>query len=349
MTATKERQTDDPDLRLLKPTSWVRRFSTSSGAYILILDVILVIVFGTLSGGVFFSPRAVDSLLLSSAEVLLIAAALALMLGAGQFDLSLGANLVLSSIAGATVMRAVAGTDQSGSSPTAGLAIVLGIVVALAVGAAFGAVNGFIIGYLNVNSLLATLGTTGIGTGIGLLLTNGADIAGIPSQLLSGFGQNSVLYIPLPALLAVLVTVVLWATLRFTKFGIDTLAIGSSRSAAERAGIKVRRHIMALATLTGLLAGLAGVLDISRFGSTSIASHANDAFTAITGVVIGGTALAGGKVSMIGVVWGTLLAIVLQIGLVVVGVASFWQVIAVGIVLIVAVAFDQVRTRSRIH
>lgn len=121
----------------------------------------------------------------------------------------------------------------------------------------------------------------------------------------------------------------------------QTLAIGSSRSAAERAGLRVRAHLIALTVLGGALAGVAGFIDLSRFGSTALAGHGNDGLTAVTAVVIGGTLLEGGYISVSGTVWGAALAVILQSGLVIVGVPSFWQLIAVGVVLLIAVMLDR--------
>jgi ribose transport system permease protein len=100
-----------------------------------------------------------------------------------------------------------------------------------------------------------------------------------------------------------------------------------------------------LALITGTLAGLAGFVDIARFGTTTVAGHAQDGLAAVTAVVIGGTLLEGGRVSITGAVWGSGLAIILSDGLVVLGVAPFYQLITIGVVLIVAVALDRLRYR----
>ncbi|WP_185740502.1 ABC transporter permease [Homoserinimonas aerilata] len=287
--------------------------------------------------------------MLSSTQALLLALGMAMLLGAGFFDLSLGANLVLSSVVGGLTIKAVTGPKlDDGSFANIGLAITLGVVAAVLTGVLFGLVNGILIAYLDVNSLIATLGTMGIGTGVALLVGGGGDVSGLPRELQKNFGQADFLgFVPLPTLIAIAAAVALWAMLRFTKFGLVTLAIGSSRSATERAGLKVKRHILALAGLAGGLAGVAGFIDISRYGSTAITGHTSDVLGAITAVVIGGTLLEGGRVSIVGAVWGTLLAVILQTGLVVIGVASFYQLIAVGVVLIIAVALDRFRARRR--
>ena len=233
------------------------------------------------------------------------------------------------------------GATHLTNEPTA---VLLGLVACLVTGAAYGLLNGFVITVLKVNSLIATLGTMSIGMGIVLLITKGADIGGLPDVIQSGFGLFKVGdVIPLPAVVALVIAVLLALTIRYLRFGLYTISIGSSRVAAERGGIRVRRHTFALTVLAGALAGLAGFLSLAHFGGTSINGHTNDPLAALTAAVIGGAALTGGRVSIIGTVWGTALAMILLGGLVVIGVSSFWQLIVIGTILIGAVAVDQLR------
>jgi len=337
------------DDRGRRPANPVMRWLRTRAAWILVLDLVLIAVFSLLSRNhVFWSPANAESLLLSVSQILLLALGLAMMLGAGIFDLSLGANLVLSSVVGALVMRQFQGVsgDTSSYSNVWG-AILLGLLASIATGALFGLVNGLLIAIGNINSLIATLGTLGIGTGIALLVTGGSDVSSLPVELQTAIGLNTVGIIPVPAIAALLVAVLLWAVVRYTRFGLRTQAIGSSRLAAERAGIRVRRQLISLAVLGGTLAGVAGFIDLARFGSTAIGGHANDALGAVTAAVIGGTLLEGGRISIAGAVWGAGLAVILQVGLVILGVSSFWQLIVVGVVLLVAVLLDRVAVLRR--
>jgi ribose transport system permease protein len=337
------------DDRGRRPAHPIVRWLRTRGAWILILNLILIGVFTALSrNNVFWSPANAESLLLSVSQILLLALGLAMMLGAGIFDLSLGANLVLSSVIGALVMRRFQGTPGDPASyENVWLAILLGLAACIATGALFGLVNGLLIAIGNINSLIATLGTLGIGTGIALLLTSGSDVSSLPVDLQYAIGLNSVGFVPLPAIAALLVAVLLWAVVRYTRYGSRTQAIGSSRISAERAGIRVRGHLMSLAVLGGSLAGLAGFIDLARFGSTALSGHANDALGAVTAAVIGGTLLEGGRISIAGAVWGAGLAVILQVGLVILGVSSFWQLIVVGAVLLLAVLLDRFAAMRR--
>lgn len=330
------------DDRALVPRPWWRRTLQTRATAIFILDIMLVVVFSAMSGGLFLDLSNVQSLMLIGTEGLLLALGLAMLLGAGVFDLSLGANLVLSSIVGALVMKSIVGapnTSDGYHNLPGGIAAA--VVACVLAGMAFGLVNGLLIAILRINALIATLATLGIGTGVAYILSDGSDVSGLPAQIQTGFGLATLGPIPLPAVVALIVAGLLFLCVRFTRFGLRTLAIGSSRHSAERAGIRVAPHLIVLTLLAGALAGVAGFIDIARFDSSSINGHANDALSAVTAAVIGGTLLEGGKISVPGVVWGAALAVILQSGLVIVGVSSYYQLIAVGAVLVVAVGIDR--------
>ncbi len=340
--------TADVDDQWVQPPSVLKRSLAARATWVLLVDVGLVLVFGVVSQDhVFWSTANAQSLLLNGTEALLLALALTMLLGAGVFDLSVGSNLVLSSVVGATVMTHVSGGASGAELHSVALAACLGAVSCLATGLLYGLINGLVVGVLGINSLIATLATLGIGYGTALLITNGTDVAGLPTEIQSDFGLVTVAGVPLPALFALIAAASLWGLVKYTRYGMRTLAIGSSRVAAERAAIRVDRQLVSLMALAGLFAGSAGFIDLAHFTSTSVAGHANDALAAITAVVIGGTLLQGGRISVIGTVWGTVLAVVLQSGLVIIGVPSFYQLIVVGVVLIAAVAVDQFSERQR--
>lgn len=322
---------------------------TTSAGWVILLDIALVILFTAISPShVFWSLQDFQSLMLNGTEALMLALALTMLLGAGIFDLSLGANLVLSSVIGAKVMLGVAGTPLAdGSFPHALRGVIAGLIACLVAGVLFGLINGLIVAYLDVNSLIATLGTLGIATGAALIITNGTDISGLPPSLQNNFGLKTVAQVPAPAIIAFVVALLLWLTIRYLRYGVRTLAIGSSRQAAERAGLPVRWHLISLFLLAGLLAAAAGFVDIAHYSATTVNGHAQDALTAFTAAVIGGTVLEGGRVSIVGTVAGSVLAVLLLNGLIIIGISSFWQLVAVGCVLIFAVAIDRVRYRRR--
>lgn len=340
----------DPDLRLAPRPRLGARLLDNTGTWVLLLDVALIAVFTVLSpNGVFWSLTNFQSLALQGTQLVLISVGIALFMSAGFIDISVGANLVLSSVIGARVMLTVAGDRDpaTGEYAHTGQAIVVSALVCLLCGLLFGIINGFFIAVVGVNSLIVTLGTTGIATGAALLLTSGTDIGNLPEQVQTGFGISTLGPIPVPTLIALAVAALVWAYFRFSRYGTYTLAIGSSRPAAERAGIRVKPQIVALAATSGALAGLAGFMSLAQYGATTISGHVNDPLAAITAVVIGGTMLEGGRVSIPGTIYGVALALILQAGLVIIGIQAFWQLAAIGIVLLLAVSIDQVRNRRR--
>lgn len=331
----------DPRARTRTP---LQRLMASRATWIFLLDIALIVFFTLQSrNGVFLSVMNMKALMLSGTQMLLLALGLAMLLGAGKFDLSLGANLVLSSVFGALAMVAVKGAGMG-----TGAVILCGLVACLAGGALMGAVNGLLVARFQINSLIATLGTLGVGSGVALVLSgNGQDITGFPVALQSGFGLRTFGPVPAPALVALVVAAILAAVIHETAYGRHTLAIGSSSLAAERTGLRVKRHVFSLFILAGVLAGLAGFVDLARYQTTVISGHANDALQAVAAVVIGGTLMEGGRISIVGTLWGVALAVILQNGLVIIGVSSAYQLMAVGAILVIAVGLDRVALNRR--
>ena len=142
-------------------------------------------------------------------------------------------------------------------------------------------------------------------------------------------------------------TLVFGLLLAYTRFGRYTYAVGSNAEAVRRAGIRVDRHLVKVYALAGLLAGIAGVMSLAFFHTTTIAGHGYDNLNVITAVVMGGTSLFGGRGSIVGTVIGVFIPAVLGSGLVILGVQTYWQSVAVGAVLVAAVYVDQLRRRSR--
>lgn len=323
------------------PETRLERLRGNSVLWIGAFDVALILLFGLISPGhVFFNSGNFTNMALDSAQTVLLAAGIALLLAAGELDISIGPNIILASVFGGKVMAAISGGPEAivtGYYPDAALGIAAGVAVAIASGIGFGLVNAFIVTQMRVNSFIATLGTLGIGTGLSLVVSGGINVESIPPTLQSDFGIAKFAGIPLPTYVTVIAVAWLWFLLNKTRFGVRTRAIGSSRQSAGRAGIEIDGHLVALFALVGALAGISAVMDLGRFGTTNLSGHQTEALSAIAGAVIGGTNLFGGRASVVGAALGALLAVILQTGLVIQGLSPFYQLIVVGIVLIVAV------------
>jgi ribose transport system permease protein len=254
-------------------------------------------------------------------------------------DLSINGVLVFSGVIGAKAMVAVGGDG-------AAVAFV-GLVAALVSGIAWGTVNGVLVARARVPALIVTLGTWGMSLGLALLLTGGLDIAYIPKWLVTGLGSGRFEGVPWLVIVSVLVAIVGGLILAVTRFGRFTYAVGSNPESCRRAGINVRLHLVKVYALAGCLSGLAGYLSVARFATTTLGGHSTDNMQTIAAVVIGGTSLFGGVGTMIGTAIGVFIPVVLLNGFVVLGMQPFWQQVAVGAVLIVAVYIDQLRRRMR--
>jgi ribose transport system permease protein len=225
--------------------------------------------------------------------------------------------------------------------------ILVGLAAALAAGLAWGLLNGILVAKAKIPAFIVTLGTFGMALGLALVISGGIDERSVPFKLISTIGIGRLFsQIPYLAIISLVVALVFGVILSQTRFGRYTYAIGSNQEAVRRAGVNVDRHLIKVYALTGTLAGLAGFMSLARFGTTTIGGHSTDNLDAIAGVVIGGTSLFGGVGTILGTVFGVFIPAVLENGFVIVGVEAFWQQVAVGAVLIVAVYLDQLR-RSR--
>jgi len=329
----------------------VRRFLTSSRSTpvgMALIVIALIIIFGVLSpNGAFFRVSNLTTIVLNASVTMLLAVGVTMILAAGELDLSIGANVVLSSVVAAKTLVALSGSYDEvriGEHPHLVPALVAAILAGIATGAAFGAVNGLLVTRLRINSFIVTLGTLGIGTGLAYVITNGTNVPFVPRVIQTEFGIQKLFgVVPYPTIIVLTLSFILWYVLRVTRFGLHTLAIGSSREAAERAGIRSARHIFKLFVLVGALAGVAAALDLARFATTNIGGHQTTALAAIAAVVIGGTSLFGGRATIAGSMVASLIPVVLGTGLVILGVPSFYQLIVVGVILIIAVYIDQQR------
>jgi ribose transport system permease protein len=324
------------------------RIVQSENAFLAVILVGLLVAFTLLTpSGTFLSVLNFKNMALDTAEIVVLAAGMTFVIIAAGIDLSVGSVVVFSSVGFAEVMTHIAGTAGVFGGPAhhLSLAIALGVIASLACGLFWGSFNGYLIGYRGIPAFVVTLGTLGIALGLAQVITGGVNLAGVPIVLQTSLGSGEIFGIPWLVVLAAGVVAILWIALAQTRYGLRTYALGASAEATERAGIDIRRHTLTIYMLMGLLAGVVGIMDVSRFATASIAAHTQDNLAAIAAVVIGGTSLFGGKGRMGGTVIGAFIPAVLRNGFILMGVQPFWQNVAVGAVLILAVYIDQVRRR----
>jgi ribose transport system permease protein len=323
-----------------------RLLGGSSALWIFLALVLIIAVFSIMKPDSFLGSYNIKSIFINASVALCLSVGMTFVIITAGIDLSVGSVLVMSGVIAVKVMVAVAG--GAGPAATAGWGVIaVGIAAGLATGLAWGVINGSLIALLNIPPLIVTLGSFGAALGLADVLTGGVDIGGVPNQFSSSIGAGKVGPIPSLVLIAGIVTIVLGLVLHTTKFGRYTYAIGSNAEAARRSGIRVSWHLIKVYALAGVLSGLGGVLSLAYYTTTTISGHETDNLTAISAVVIGGTSLFGGVGAMAGTVVGVFIPVVLASGLVIVGVQSFWQQVMIGIILVAAVYFDQLRRRAR--
>jgi ribose transport system permease protein len=315
-----------------------KRVLNSSPTWMLGVLVGIIIVFTILSPSAFPSAANARNIILDAATLMVMAVAMTYVMVAGGFDLSIGSVLVFANVCAAKAMESM-GTDN-------GITILVGLLVALLAGLVWGVFNGFCITKLRVPPLITTLGTLGAALGVAQLITGGNDLRDVPLTLIN-LGSDEFLGLSYIVWVAAVVTVIGAVILQVTRFGRHTYIIGSNAEAARRAGINVDRHVLKLYALSGLAAGLAGMLSLAQFATTTIAGHSTDVIAVITGVVLGGTSLYGGIGWVAGTVVGIFIPATLNNGFIILNVQPFWQEVATGFILIGAVYIDQLKRRSR--
>ncbi|WP_150135385.1 ABC transporter permease [Streptomyces hyaluromycini] len=321
---------------------WVRRAATLNELWTFVILVALVLFFTIAAPGKFFTTYDITQIAVNAAIYLVLGVGMTFVIITAGIDLSIGSVLVLAAVAAGEY------NIHHGGATSGWGTVAFCVVIALAVGTAWGALQGAVVATGKVPPLIVTLGGLGAALGIAELATGGQDPAGAAStHLQNSLGFGKVLGIPWMVILAAVVTAVFGAVLAGTRFGEHTLAIGSNPTAVRRAGIPVGRQLVKVYGLMGLLAGLGAVMWLSSYGTTSIAGHSTDNLKVITAVVLGGTSLFGGRGSVLGTVIGVFIPAVLTTGLIVIGVQQYWQDVAVGVVLVVAVYIDQLRRKTR--
>jgi len=301
----------------------------------------LLIILGVSNPDKFATVDNFRFLFINASMLMIMSVGMLFVISTAGIDLSIGQVNAFSAVISIRVMQAI-GLDRGAVSVLAGLVVCLGS------GLAWGLLNGVLVSKAKVPPLIVTLGTLGMSLGAADLLTGGTDLPGVPPELVNTIGLGRLFgQVPYMVIIAIAVVAVAFICYKYTRFGLYTAAIGSNPEAARRAGINVDRHLIKVYGLAGLLAGLAGFLSLAYFGTTSIAGHPTDNLDAVAAVVIGGTSLFGGVGTVVGTAVGVFIPAVLQNGFIIIGVQAYWQYVAVGAVLIVAVYVDQLRRRAR--
>jgi ribose/xylose/arabinose/galactoside ABC-type transport system permease subunit len=312
--------------------SWRQRIVGTAAFRVesLLVLAVLCAVMAALSSA-FVSVSNVLNILLSTSVFGVLAIGMTFVICSAGIDLSVGSILALSGVVGAMLTSAL------------DLPWWIGITGCLATGALTGAVNGFLITKGMIPPFIVTLGMLGVARGIALVLSNGVSVYGLPPQIV-WLGQGRPFGVPTPVIILLLTALVAHVFLMHTRFGVYSQVIGDNEAAARAMGVRVERQKVLLYTLSGLLSGLAGLLFAARINSGEPTAGISYELTAITATILGGTNLFGGRGSVVGTLIGALIMGVLQNGLNLMAVRPFYQQIAIGAVLILAVWLDRINS-----
>lgn len=250
----------------------------------------------------------------------------------GGIDLSVGSMMALSGCISALLMAVV------------GLSWILSCLIGLMVAMICGAIVGYFIAFWNLQPFIMTLVMMSIARGMSLVLTNGIPVAGFPPEF-AFIGRGWIFGIPFPVIIAIIFFIIFGFFLRFTRYGVHVYAVGGQKEAANYAGVPVKRVVMSVYMISATLAGLAGIIMTSRLNSGQPILGEMMELDAIASVVIGGTAMSGGQGGLFGTIIGVLIIIFLHNGLNMLGVSSFWQRVAIGLVILIAVLIDQIQQK----
>jgi ribose/xylose/arabinose/galactoside ABC-type transport system permease subunit len=296
--------------------------------YGLILVLLLSVVILSFISDAFLTVNNLMNVLRQVSINGILAVGMTLVILTAGIDLSIGSLMAVSAVIAASI---VAGNPD---------AVFLALVAGIAASGVLGGVTGTMSTKLNVAPFIATLAMMTIARGIALIYTNGRPIT-IDSSAFRYLGQGYIGPVPVPVVIFALVTAIVSFILYKTKFGRYIYAVGGNENAANVSGIRVHRVKIWVYIINGALSGLAGILLASRISSGQPNSGLGYELDAIAAVVIGGTSLFGGRGTMLGTIVGVLIIGVINNGLNLLNVSSYWQQIIKGLIIAGAVILDQ--------
>jgi D-allose transport system permease protein len=290
--------------------------------------ILIVIALGILSPKYFFTVSNLTQVILQSAINIIV--------GVGEFfpiliagiDLSVGSMMALTGMITAKLL-------------VAGVPVILSILIGgILAGALLGLINGFLVVKTNLHPFIITLGTLSIFRGLTLIISDARPVYGLPTEFTLGVA-GWIWYFPIPIIIALVIALVLMYVTNKTKMGRNIYALGGNEQAAWFSGININLHKMVVFMISGICAGIAGVVLTARIGAAEPLAGTGFETFAIAAAIIGGTSFFGGKGKIIGVVMGALIIGVINNGLNILNVPTYYQQIVMGLLIISAVALDR--------
>ncbi|MCY6484670.1 ABC transporter permease [Clostridium aestuarii] len=309
---------------------------------LLLVFAAIFIAMSIISPDRFFSLNNLQSMAFQLPELGIMSLAMMVIIVTSGINLSITSTAALSGIVGAFVLSSYK-TTFGGNEV---LAVIAAIVACLLVSLICGAINGSIVAYIGVSPILVTIGTMTLFEGISLKFTKGGAISGFPDAFM-WFGNDTILGVPVPMIIFVLVIIGVTIKLEYTPWGQGVYMIGCNPVATEFSGINVKKVLMKVYLLSGLLCGIASIVMISRYNSAKVDYGSSYMLQSISAAVLGGTAIEGGYGKVIGTVIATAILQVLSSGLNIIGINRYIVDISMGVILISVLTINFFATRRK--
>lgn len=293
----------------------------------------ICIILALLNGKTFLSGSNIENVSKQVTMNALLAAGMTIVLLIGAIDLSVGSNAAICGVVTAMLL-------------TSGVNIALSIFLGVLLGALIGLVNGLIITKMKIPFFIVTLATMVITRGIGFLITGGLPVAYFPDAF-QAIGKGHFLGVPISVVIVIVIYIIFFVVLNYTKFGRYIYAIGGNEEAVRLSGINVNIYKTSAYVLSGMMASMAGIVLASRLNSGQPTACDGWEMDAIAAVVIGGTKLSGGDGKIQMTLVGALILGVLSNGLNIMKVSSYWQFVLKGLVILIAVGFSMTNWVAR--
>ena len=293
--------------------------------------IILCVVFASMTD-VFITHRNLINILQQSSINACIAIGMTLVIISGGIDLSVGPIAALAAVLSATLL-------------VSGYPVIVVIGAALLIGVVCGLINGSLIAYAGLQPFIATLGTLSVFRAVALIYTGGTPVLGLPAEFRTLI-TSQVWIFPVPVVIVAVLGIVAWVMLAKTPIGEYILAVGGNEEAARISGVPIARTKITAYVISGFLAALAAVILIARLGAAEPTLGNLWELEAIAAAAIGGASLMGGKGSIVGTILGAIVLGAMRNGLTLLNVQAFYQLLATGIIIILAMLVDRL-TRGK--
>jgi ribose transport system permease protein len=312
--------------------NWLKKI-VKQREFMIFMIVTVMFIFMTFASPYFLTIPNLLAVMLGLSLEAIIAVAMVHLMVSGGFDMSVGSVVAFTGAVTAMLLRS-------------GMPVVFAVLAGLIIGAGIGLFNGFIVAKIGINAFVTTLSSLSLFRGLTLIVTHGQNITGLPRSF-KMIGQLKILGVQTPIIIAVVLLIIGDVMLRRSRFFRQSYYIGGNEQAARLSGIPVDRMKILAYMLTGLFAGISGIVMTARLGAASVTAGSGMELRVITAVIIGGASLNGGEGSILGAFLGTLLMALITNALTLLGVDVYWQTFVIGATLLLAVLIDTLSKRKR--